>query len=131
MTREQVWDIIGDIDDRFVAEAAQYDPKQRSRSPERIGVMSKKRLITFALAAALILALGVTGLVSTYVYNYFVAKTLFPAYREEQFLTMYGMLTGTASTGVALLREIDNKFKQALDFPVEVPLFLVHCITTC
>lgn len=58
MTREQLWDIIGNIDDRFIAEAAQYDPKQRSRSPERIGVMSKKRLITFALAAALILALG-------------------------------------------------------------------------
>lgn len=61
MTREQLWDIIGNIDDRFIAEAAQYDPKQRSRSPERIGVMSKKRLITFALAAALILALGVTA----------------------------------------------------------------------
>ena len=61
MTREQVWDIICNIDDRFIAEAAQYDPKQRSRSPERIGVMSKKRLITFALAAALILALGVTA----------------------------------------------------------------------
>lgn len=29
----------------------------------------------------------------------------------EQFLTMFGMLTGTASTGVALLREIDGKFK--------------------
>ncbi len=61
MTREQLWDIIGDIDDRFIAEAAQYDPKQRSRSPERIGVMSKKRIITLALAAALILALGVTA----------------------------------------------------------------------
>ena len=59
MTREQVWDIIGDIDDRFIAEAAQYDPKKCSRSPERIRVMSKKRLITFVFAAALILALGV------------------------------------------------------------------------
>lgn len=61
MTREQVWDIIGDIDDRFIAEAAHYDPQKCSRSPERIGVMSKKRIITFALAAALILALGVTA----------------------------------------------------------------------
>ena len=58
MTREQLWDIIGDIDDRFIAEAARYNPKQRSRSPERIGIMSKKRIITFALAAVLILALG-------------------------------------------------------------------------
>ena len=59
----------------------------------------------------ILLILGVSGLVLTYIYNYFVAKTLFPAYKEEQFLAMYGMLTGTASTGVALLREIDGKFK--------------------
>jgi ESS family glutamate:Na+ symporter len=30
---------------------------------------------------------------------------------EEQFLTMYGMLTGTASTGVILLREVDGEFR--------------------
>ncbi len=59
----------------------------------------------------ILLILGVVGLLFTYVYNYFVAKILFPEYQEEQFLAMYGMLTGTASTGVALLREIDGKFK--------------------
>ena len=60
--------------------------------------------------------MGVVGLVITYVYNDFVAKKLFPEYVEEQFLTMYGMLTGTASTGVILLREIDGEFKTpALD----------------
>ena len=59
----------------------------------------------------IILIMGVVGLVITYVYNYFVAKTLFPEYTEEQFLTMYGMLTGTASTGIILLREIDGDFK--------------------
>ena len=59
----------------------------------------------------IILIMAVVGLVSTYFYNYYIAKTLFPAYREEQFLTMYGMLTGTASTGVILLREIDGEFK--------------------
>ena len=59
----------------------------------------------------IILIMGVVGLASTYVYNYFVAKTLFPEYKQEQFLAMYGMLTGTASTGVILLREIDSEFK--------------------
>ena len=59
----------------------------------------------------IILILGFVGLVSTYVYNRIVAKTLFKDYAEEQFLTMYGMLTGTASTGVILLREIDGEFK--------------------
>ena len=58
-----------------------------------------------------ILLMGVVGLVSTYWYNHFVAKTLFAEYQEEQFLMMYGMLTGTASTGVILLREIDGDFK--------------------
>lgn len=59
----------------------------------------------------IILIMGAVGLVSTYIYNYYIAKTLFPAYQEEQFLTMYGMLTGTASTGIILLREIDNDFR--------------------
>ena len=59
----------------------------------------------------IILIMGVVGLVITYIYNYYVAKKLFPEYAEEQFLTMYGMLTGTASTGVILLREIDGDFK--------------------
>ncbi len=59
----------------------------------------------------IILILGVLGLVFTYFYNYYVAKKLFPEYTEEQFLMMYGMLTGTASTGVILLREIDGSFR--------------------
>ncbi len=59
----------------------------------------------------IILILGVVGLFITYFYNYYVAKTLFTEYHEEQFLMMYGMLTGTASTGIILLREIDGDFK--------------------
>ena len=59
----------------------------------------------------IILILGAAGLIVTYVYNRIVAKTLFPDYVEEQFLTMFGMLTGTASTGVILLREVDGDFK--------------------
>lgn len=57
------------------------------------------------------LILGVAGLVITYAYNRVVAKALFKEYQEEQFMVMYGMLTGTASTGVILLREIDSEFK--------------------
>ena len=58
----------------------------------------------------IILVMGVVGLLITYGYNYLVAKVLFKEYRVEQFLAMYGMLTGTASTGVILLREIDGNF---------------------
>jgi len=59
----------------------------------------------------ILLIMGVVGLIITYVYNRIVAKALFKDYVEEQFLTMYGMLTGTASTGIILLREIDGDFK--------------------
>lgn len=59
----------------------------------------------------IMLILGLVGAVVTYVYNRIVAKAIFPDYVEEQFLTMYGMLTGTASTGIILLREIDGDFK--------------------
>ena len=59
----------------------------------------------------ILLILGVVGAIITYAYIRISSKTLFPAYAEEQFLAMYGMLTGTASTGVILLREIDGDFK--------------------
>lgn len=58
-----------------------------------------------------ILIMGVVGLIITYWYNRVVAQALFKDYPEEQFLAMYGMLTGTASTGIILLREIDGDFR--------------------
>ena len=57
-----------------------------------------------------ILILGVVGAFITYFYNRYVARALFKGYEEEQFLAMYGMLTGTASTGIILLREVDGNF---------------------
>jgi len=59
----------------------------------------------------IIIILGVSGMLITYGYNRLVSKKLFSEYSEEQFLMMYGMLTGTASTGTILLREIDGEFK--------------------
>ena len=59
----------------------------------------------------ILLILGIAGLFITFFYNRIVAKTLFKDYEQEQFLMMYGMLTGTASTGVILLREIDGEFR--------------------
>ena len=58
-----------------------------------------------------LLILGIVGLVSTYAYVYAISKKLFFEYHEEQFMGMYGMLTGTASTGIVLLRELDPDFK--------------------
>ena len=69
------------------------------------------RLDTLERYWGIMLILGVVGLVITYAYNYLVAKLLFPEYAQEQFLMMYGMLTGTASTGTILLREADGEFR--------------------
>ena len=69
------------------------------------------RLGTIGKYWGVLLTMGISGLVLTYAYVYFVCRKLFPHYREQQFLAMYGMLTGTASTGIILLREIDGDFK--------------------
>jgi len=55
-----------------------------------------------------LLLLGVAGLLATYIYVNFICKKLFKDYASEQFLSFFGMLTGTASTGVILLRVIDD-----------------------
>ncbi|HBN85799.1 MAG TPA: hypothetical protein DDZ89_18380 [Clostridiales bacterium] len=49
--------------------------------------------------------------VGTYIHMSIVCKRLFPSYADESWLSLYGMLTGTASTGIILLREIDPKFE--------------------
>ena len=69
------------------------------------------RLGTIGKYWGVLLIMGVAGLVLTYAYVYFVCRKLFPKYTEQQFLAMFGMLTGTASTGIILLREIDGDFK--------------------
>lgn len=58
-----------------------------------------------------LLVMAVLGATATFFYLKLVAKKLFFKYRHEQFLATYGMLTGTASTGIILLREWDPKFK--------------------
>lgn len=58
-----------------------------------------------------LLILAAVGTAVTFIYVNFVSKRLFPTYRHEQFLTWFGMLTGTASTGMILLREIDGSYR--------------------
>ena len=58
-----------------------------------------------------LLAVCLAGAVVTYFYTQHICRKLFPDYADEMFLTMYGMLTGTASTGIILLREIDPYYK--------------------
>lgn len=61
-------------------------------------------ILPFALMAIL-------GGVVTFVYLFYMCKRLYPEYTYEGFVSMYGMLTGTISSGVLLLREIDPELK--------------------
>ena len=58
-----------------------------------------------------LIILGVVGALATFIYVKFVCHKLFPSYEYEEFFMMYGMLTGTASTGMILLREIDPEYQ--------------------
>lgn len=58
-----------------------------------------------------LLIVCITGAILTFAYNWLVSRILFKDYKDEQLVAMYGMLTGTASTGIVLLRELDVEFK--------------------
>lgn len=61
MNRDRLFQALSGLDDRYIAEAIRYAPEDASGASERIVHMKTKRIITIALAAALILALGVTA----------------------------------------------------------------------
>jgi ESS family glutamate:Na+ symporter len=58
-----------------------------------------------------LLIICIIGGLGTFLYIKFVAKKIFPDYEHEMFFSMFGMLTGTASTGMILLREIDPNYE--------------------
>ena len=55
--------------------------------------------------------MAVLGAIVTFIYLLYMCKKLYPSYAYEGFFSMYGMLTGTISSGVLLLREIDPNFE--------------------
>lgn len=55
--------------------------------------------------------MSVIGAITTYIYLFYMCKKLYPDYVYEGFFSMYGMLTGTISSGILLLREIDPNFE--------------------
>ena len=57
------------------------------------------------------IVLAVAGAALTWIYLAVVCKRLYGPYYNEGLISMYGMLTGTISSGVLLLREIDPDLK--------------------
>lgn len=62
------------------------------------------------LVIPLVLICTIGGIV-TLIYVRYACNKMYPEYPNEAFFSMFGMLTGTASTGMILLREIDPKFE--------------------
>lgn len=58
-----------------------------------------------------ILVICTVGAVATFVYIRRVSNHIYKGYENEGFFSMFGMLTGTASNGMILLREIDPKYE--------------------
>ena len=58
-----------------------------------------------------LILLCIFGSIGTFLYIKFVCKKIYPDYEYEAFFSIFGMLTGTASTGMILLREIDPNFE--------------------
>jgi len=54
--------------------------------------------------------LSMVGGAITLLYLQWICKKLYPGYYYEGFFSMYGMMTGTVSTGILLLREVDPLF---------------------
>ena len=53
----------------------------------------------------------IVGTALTFGYLTFICKKIYPEYPYEAFFSIFGMLTGTASTGMILLREIDPNYE--------------------
>ena len=58
-----------------------------------------------------LLIVCIIGAVATFYYIRFICKKMYPEYEHEAFFSIFGMLTGTASTGMILLREIDPNYE--------------------
>ncbi len=68
----------------------------------------------------LLIAISAVGGILTMVYLRFMTKRVYDKYNDEYFVGLFGMLTGTASTGMALLKGLDAH----LETPVAEELVL-------
>lgn len=68
----------------------------------------------------LLVVVATIGALLTMIYLRLITFKVFPEHKEEYFVGLFGMLTGTASTGIALLKGLDRN----LETPVAEELVL-------
>ena len=112
MKRELISQALNMLDDRHISDTASFDPGAIQETPERIVHMSKKRIITFALAAALILALG------TAAYAIFGLRSIgtheMPETGEYTSLSKLKQIEKTTGYGVTAPESFSNGYTFAL-----------------
>lgn len=82
-----------------------------------------------------ILIITSVGGLATLVYTYFLCKRIYKSYMVEHIVSLFGMWTGTITTGVALLREVDPHSRSnaaenlvlgsAVALPLGIPLMFI------
>ncbi len=55
--------------------------------------------------------MAVAGAIITFIYVKWICDRIYRGYEHQGMVSMYGMLTGTISSGILLLREIDPSFE--------------------
>lgn len=94
--------------------------------------ISLQTISTYWLALTI---LTLSGVSITMLAIHFFAKHLYPHYRYEYALGMFGMMTGNSSTAIGLLKEIDPNLRtpvaknlalgSSVAFPFGIPLFII------
>lgn len=102
MKRETITLMLNGVEDGFISETAVFRPASRQESPERTVHMKKKQIITAALAAALILVLGVSA---------------FAIWGIPRFTDTHQMPKTAEYTSLSALPEIEKD----VGYPVTVP----------
>ncbi len=92
-------------------------------------------IVTFRENWIPIVIITTAGGIFTIFYTFFLSKRIYKSYLIEHIVALYGMWTGTISTGVALLREIDPDSKSnvaetlvigsATALPLGIPLMFI------
>ncbi len=55
--------------------------------------------------------IAIAGGIATFLYLRWISKFLYKGYEDQGFVAMFGMMTGTISSGILLLREIDPLYE--------------------
>jgi len=100
-----------------------------------VAAISAISIVTFRENWIPITIITTLGGLFTIIYAIYISKRVYKSYVLEHIVALYGMLTGTITTGVALLREIDPDSKSnvaenivigsAVALPLGIPLMFI------